>query len=125
MAARFPANELFGLQYELFGFYEQALVDPPLVTDVGMRQAAGVSNGDFVRFRAAVYAVGDVCRGLARALQRRVEAGADSAVEHELMEWVTINWHADFLIGTRERLSGLSPSDIERPSNSSRASMLP
>ncbi|MEJ7791986.1 MAG: hypothetical protein WKF65_08460 [Gaiellaceae bacterium] len=106
--------DLFVLHDQLYAFYERALIEPPLLTDAGMRAAVGVDNAEFGRFRAAVYAIGDICRGLARAL-RRVEAGdVDEAVEHELFEWISVNWRADFLVGVLAKLSGLPASQVEK-----------
>jgi hypothetical protein len=107
--------DLLALHDQLYGFYERALVEPALVTDAGMIEAVGVTNEEFVRFRAAVYAVGDICRGLARALWRRVKAGnAGEAVEKELLEWVSVNWRADFLVSVLARLSALETPRVER-----------
>jgi hypothetical protein len=116
LAATAPAYgaDLILLQDQLYAFYEQALVEPALLTDAGMVVAAGLTNDEFVRFRAAVYTVGDICRGLARALWRRVEAGtADEAVEKELVEWVSVNWRADYLVGVLVKLSRLEAARVE------------
>lgn len=110
-----PADGLIAMHERLYGFYLKALTEPALLTDPGMVAATGATNDEFDRFRAAVYAVGDFCRGIARALGRRVEAGgAGEEVEKEWLEWITVNWKADFVIGVLRQLSGLDVAQVEK-----------
>ena len=108
--------EIAGPVYQqLYRFYLRVLVEPALVTDAGMVEAAGVDNAEFVRFRAAVYAIADVCRGLSRAIKRRIDKEAQSdALEVEFMEWVAVNWSREFVVALLTDLSGLTPVAVDR-----------
>lgn len=100
---------------EFYNHYCDHLSELPIMTEEGYRAAIGVARDEFERFRAALFAYADYCRGMAFAFERRIRnSGYSDALWHELVEWVSVNWKETFFLGILRGLTKLAPDAIDR-----------
>jgi hypothetical protein len=91
------------------------LKESAVLTEEGYRAALGVGRQEFERFRVALFAIADWCKGMASALARRLRReGHSDAVWQELLEWISVHWKQEFLVGLVSSMAGLSPTVTER-----------
>ncbi len=91
------------------------LNESAVLTEEGYRAALGVGRREFERFRIALFAIADWCKGMASGLGRRLRReGHSDAVGQELLEWISVHWKKDFLLGLVSSIAGLSPAVTER-----------
>ncbi len=103
------------LAESLRDLYQRTLLERPPISDVGLRSAVGVDYAEFRRFRAACWAIADLCRGVARSLRRRWSIHpTDEALFGEYLEWVSVNWREDFLLGFISELARLDAVKVGR-----------
>lgn len=97
-----------------FDHYQQHLTEPPILTEDGYRAAMGVGREEFERFRAALFAYADYCKGMADAVKRRLRReGFSEAVWAELLEWISVNWKETFFVGTLKGLTGIECGKLD------------
>lgn len=95
--------------------HREFLKEPPVLTDEGYRAAIGVDREEFERFRVALFAIADWCKGMSSAIDRRIRReGRSDALRREMLEWISVNWKADFFLGLVASLSKLTPPVIEQ-----------
>lgn len=116
-APRIDARQQMLLTRMYYQHYVQAIIEPPLITDAGFQEAAGVDMREFQRFRAALFAVSDFCLGMAAALSRRAQrswlCGRRRATQ-EMYKWVSVFWKADFFLSLVGHFSGIERPTLER-----------
>jgi hypothetical protein len=106
-----PKSDL-GLESQIltsvYEYYRTRLSEPPILTEAGYVQATGASRDEFERFRAALFAIADYCKGIAEALTRRLQQeGFPDTVWEELLEWLSVNWTESFFVGRLKVMTGL------------------
>lgn len=98
--------------------YDQAtaaVVEAPILTEAGYERAAGVSAGAFGAYRAACFAIADVCLALAAEPVRRLQANrSDRAAWREFLEWRTPCLKSDLVFGLISGLTNLQPDQVDQ-----------
>jgi hypothetical protein len=94
--------------------YMANLVESPIMSDDGYRAATGVGRQEFERFRAALFGIAATCQGMAKAFERRLlRRPNDRALQNERVEWMSVNWSANFFQGLLMSLAALTGEAID------------
>lgn len=64
---------------ELYEFSYREVVEPPILSDVGFRNAVGCGLEDFLRFRSAMLAIADFCQLMGQWHRGELQMGSQSA----------------------------------------------
>jgi hypothetical protein len=95
--------------------YREHLNERPILSEQGYLAAIGASRVEFEKFRAGLFAFADYCKGMARALTRRIQhEGLSDSLWAELLEWVSVNWKETFFVGTLKALTGVEFDVLDR-----------
>jgi len=118
LAAMFPVADGDILAHLLrfnTAHHQEFLKEPPVLTEEGYQAAAGVGRGEFERFRVALFAMADWCKGMADAIDRRIwREGRTDALWAEMLEWISVHWKVNFFVGMVAGISGLDLGVVER-----------
>jgi hypothetical protein len=105
---------VIGLARAYTQHFLENVVEMPIMSDEGYRAAVGVSRHEFERFRSALLGIATACRGVARVLGRRRQLRpGNRAIQNEELEWISVNWTANFFQGCLMALSNLSGEAID------------
>lgn len=95
-------------------FYQANVIEDPILSDDGYLAATGVTRIEFDSFRASLLGIAATCSGVAKAFLRRYRLHPkNKQLEHEYLEWVTVNWDNKFFQGALMTLSGLKGEQLD------------
>jgi len=96
--------------------YLTSVNEPEFLSDSVMRNAFGVSNAEFARFKAFLLTIGNYAVDLSRAVEDRLRAAGGDApeLEAEWLEWISVCWTEDHVRHLARNLVGISDEVITK-----------